>query len=520
MFAAMLALIPLAAFANDAETLPEGVFRISQNTGYAWSTNQFGQVFGSGTVPITKDYNIDVYLSDLDPSFIGNDSFCSDPQTGKQTRCRLGKVNFDLLQQAIQMQTSLFYGITDKWTVGVIFPYTHTFARYSLSITGSNMGINYIVDKTTGKPTDKIDPNTPLGPATGALKLPGVRRPVTVNGRYNDVNTIFTAPEFGFEYNDPLNMREGTYLNDIIFGTRYNFYNNPWVKNSLTVFVITPTGQQKDYELLFSPFNGDGQLDVGFWFNNDFAVDKRRTFVIDFSLGYTTQFPQKKHFRTGSTSRNAQNLATNGTQQQPNYFPNNQSENFLPIGSKAGNYLDFYRDIGDNVDFFLGFRWEFVPFMSLSQEFYYYWKWRDEFELTYQPYVCELVSQVDHDAKGSKYCGEPGADFSQANVSTHALSLKTDREEVVSTTAITFSTLPFVQAGKFPVPLFLTAGFKASIAGKNIEQSMAVFFNVDIVGHYCIFKGNCDQLGKEEEKKTALGGPGMGYSLGAAALSK
>jgi len=70
-------------------------------------------------------------------------------------------------------------------------------------------------------------------------------------------------------------------------------------------------------------------------------------------------------------------------------------ENPLPIGSMSSSYLELRRDIGDNVDFYAGFKWDILPYLAFSQEFYYYYKWRDMFDLAYTPLMCELVSQYD-----------------------------------------------------------------------------------------------------------------------------
>ncbi|MCX7957665.1 MAG: hypothetical protein N3B13_01290, partial [Deltaproteobacteria bacterium] len=135
--------------------------------------------------------------------------------------------------------------------------------------------------------------------------------------------------------------------------------------------------------------------------------------------------------------------------------------------------------------------------------FYYYYKWRDQFEVTYQPMACELVSKLEHDTYHIPYCNEKGADYSLANIQTHALSQFTDREELVSTTILTFSTLPLLEKGKFPVPLMLSLGYKRSLAGKNIEQANSVFMNLDLFGSIYMFS---------EEKKQALSSSQSAFS--------
>ena len=505
------------ALANDAETLPEGVFKLGQSVGYAWTNNQFRTVFGTGTDSVTKWYNITVYLSDIADAQTAAemDKLCKvwDPNTKtfKQSRCVLGQTNFDLQQRGIDMQTSMMFGITDRLTAGFIIPYFYSMSNASLQISNSNMGINYMTLPDGSKvpnpqrpigPINCVNPNDPTTCTKNPL-FPGVEHPTNAE----DTNLILSSPVFGFNYQDPLGTHQGWYLRDIILGGRYNFYNSPRWKNSFTLFIITPTGQQHNYNYLFSPANGDGNWDIGFWINNDLALNKSKTVVFNFSGGYTAQLPQTKHFRLGTVNRVAWDPTIN------HYDPNSTAMNPLPIGAQSTSYLEMMRDIGDNVDLYLGIRWEIIPYLILSEELYYYYKWADMYELTYQPYACELVSQFSHDSQGAKYCGEPGADYTQANLSTKQLSIYTDRQELVTTTILTFSTLPFVQAGKFPLPMMVSVGYKYSIMGQNIEQSNAVFFSLDLIGHVCIFTGKCDQLGKEEEKKSAVSGNGLNYSL-------
>jgi len=497
--AALLA--PAVVHANDADVLPEGVFKVGQSVSYDWATDQFKPVFGAGTWPVTKWYNITVYLSDLSPDAAKQlDRFC----TGK--RCVVGTTEFDLLESAMKLNTNLMYGITDRLSAGFIVPYVYALGDSSLEVTGSNMGIHY-----KDKEKNIIDPKQPIAPYSSSF--PGVKRPINKD----DVVTILSDPAFGFEYVDPLGLHQGWYLGDIIFGGRYLIYEKDWWKTAVTLFFITPTGQQKNYNYLFDPANGDGQLDVGFWSNNDFIVSKKRhlAFTLNFTTGYTTQFPQTKHFRVGSISRTAWN------EDAQTYDPDDKVENPLPIGSKASSLLDLRRDIGDNLDFYGGFKWEITPWLILSQEFYYYYKWRDMFEVVYNPMNCELVSQYDHDNRDAKYCNEPGADHNLASIQTHQLSLQTDREELLSTTTLTFSTLPFVESGKFPVPFFLTAGYKRSLAGKNIEQANAVFMNLDLIGSIYMFDEDFEKRMEEQKKQSAMGGGiGMNHSLANQAMTK
>ena len=314
--AALVIIFGGSALANDAEVIPQGVFKIGQVVGYDWSTDSFKTVFGSGTYPVTKWYNITIYLSDIagPEAAKAMDRFC----TGG--RCVVGRTKFDLTEAAVKFNTSLFYGITDRLTAGIIFPYVYSMGSRSLDIYDSNMGLNYRSDGS-------IDPKYPIAPYSSSF--PGVKHPID----RQDVETILTHPAFGFQYSDPLNLHEGTYLSDIIVGGRYLLYESERWKNAFTLFIITPTGQEKNYNYLFDPANGDGQLDVGFWFNNDLHVSKKKylDLTLNFSTGYTTQLPQTKRFRVGSSSRTAWDGST--------YNPNDTNENPLPIGSKTSRVL-------------------------------------------------------------------------------------------------------------------------------------------------------------------------------------
>lgn len=462
------------SYANDAEVLPEGVFKIGQQIGYDWSTDNFKTVFGMGTYPTTYWYNITVKLSDIAPD-MAKTLKCRDEQ-GNPQECVLGTTHFDLWQAALKFNTSIMYGVTDKFSAGVIIPYHYSMSSTKLKITNSNMRINY-------EPNGKVNKLIPIVPYEYE-NAPAGSHPIDAD----DVAVILSDPAFGFEYQNPLSTHDGWYLSDIIFGLRYLFYENSWMKSAYTFFLITPTGDEDPPDWLFSPAPGDGQFDMGFWFNNDFLLYKKMNLWLNFSTGYTSQLPQTKKFRVPSVSRNIPNTPEE-------YDPNNKGENFMPIGNRSHSLLELRRDIGDNVDFYLGFRFNITETLMFNQEFYYYYKWRDQFEVTYQPMACELVSELEHNTYHIPYCNEKGADYSLVNIQTHALSQFTDREELVSTTMLTFSTLPLLEKGKFPIPLMLSLGYKHSIAGKNIEQANSIFMNLDLFGSIYMFS---------EEKKQAL----------------
>ena len=469
-----LLLISNLAYSNDAEVLPEGVFKIGQQVGYDWSTDNFKTVFGMGTYPITYWYNITVKLSDIAPD-MAKTMKCTDSQ-GKPAECVLGTTHFDLLEDAIKFNTNIMYGVTDKFSAGLIIPYHYAINSAKLQITGSNMRINY---ESNGK-VNKLIPIVPYE----WDKAPAGAHPINAH----DVEVILSDEAFGFEYQDPLSTHSGWYLGDIILGSRYLFYENEWMKSAYTLFIITPTGQEDPPDWLFSPAPGDGQWDIGFWFNNDFLLHKRSNLWLNFSTGYTSQLPQTKKFRVPSVSRNIPNTPEE-------YDKNNKGENFMPIGNRSHSLIELRRDIGDNFDFYLGARINLTEYLIFNQEFYYYWKYRDQFEITYQPMACELVSKLEHDTYHIPYCNEKGADYSLVNIQTHALSNFTDREELVSTTMLTFTTLPLMEKNKFPIPLMLTLGYKHSIAGKNIEQANSIFMNLDLFGSVYMFS---------EQKKQAL----------------
>lgn len=469
------------SYANDAEVLPEGVFKIGQQISYDWSTDTFKTVFGSGTYPTTYWYNITVKLADIAPD-MAKTMKCKD-ENGQPAECILGTTHFDLWQAAINFNSSIMYGITNRLSAGLIIPFHYAMSRSELSVTGSNMRINY-------EPNGKVNRLIPLVPYDRETSPQGAH-PIDAH----DVEVILSDPAFGFEYKDPLSTHNGWYLGNIILGSRYLYHESERWKNTYTIFIITPTGKEKDPDHLFDPANNDGQVDIGFWFNNDFLVLKRRNLWIDFTVGYTTQLPQTKKFRVPSVSRNIPNTPEE-------YDPSNKGENYMPIGNRSHSLLELRRDIGDNFDIYIGGRINITDYLILNQEFYYYWKDRDQFEVIYQPMNCELVSKLEHDTYHIPYCNEKGADYSLANIQTHALSLFTDREELISTTTLTLSTLPFMERGKFPIPLMLSLGYKRSLLGKNIEQSNSVFMNLDLFGSIYMFS---------EDKREALSDKGGAF---------
>ncbi|MFC1890748.1 hypothetical protein ACFL4G_13440, partial [Thermodesulfobacteriota bacterium] len=196
----------------SAEVLPKGVYRIGFDAAYKRSTEYFTNSWGTNTESIVDDYN-DIVVEPsllLDLSGIGlSDEFMN----WFNHDFRLGTTNFELDSWAIKYQFSLFYGITDRLSVGLVIPFTKGEYTIGLALDDCNAALNPNYDPTSVYPILDQLPILPIettltdNPALNKLierfmgqveRYMPVREPLD----FDDINTFFTDPRFGFEYNE------------------------------------------------------------------------------------------------------------------------------------------------------------------------------------------------------------------------------------------------------------------------------------------------------------------------------
>ena len=438
---------PTRAGAMSAEVLPEGVFRIGFDAAYKRATRYFTGDWGLNTESIVADYNgIDIgpsALFDLSglPPGLG---------TWLDETFFLGRTNVDLDSWAIKYQVSLFFGITDRLSVGVVVPFTRGTYEFDIALDDCRVRLNPNYDPDSFFPiTDQL----PILPTKDPEKLIDL----------DDANTIFTDPRYGFEYKplpEPGRHTE-TGLNDMLFGLRYLFHQSETWRMAGAVWSMAPTGEFTDQNELYSLKFGDGQWDLGFLWSVDYMPFGDRPFLgifrnlyLDLSAGYTFQFSDRRWMRIWS-------LLTDD---------DGNIEGFLPLATKD-SLVKVHRDYGDTIDLYVSGAVSIWRHFSFGFEFYGYYEGSDEYT-------------------GPNACSPGNPDGHQYE----AMEWETDRSSIDMSLYFAFSTIPLFTDGRFPLPFDILVGYGRSIAGKNIDVveswtvSFATYLSLDI------FKGEKKDL--------------------------
>jgi len=490
----LTSLIAPPASAMDAFTIPEGVFLIGYEFSYKTSDSYFRHVFGTGTESMVEDYNnIAITLVDVLPLLLpGEDSSgiidamrYTGPQFdqyeqmfGHKYPMNLGttKIDFDLHGEVHKF--GIGYGITDQWTVGVFIPLQVGALDFDVDLINSDFKRNESFDPTRPVSLGNL-PMLPLGsdfyenyaqPLHTPRMIrqrrwqqqcnnPALNHPVTGFRPEGcplgaaELMWVLTDPAFGFEYKE---LEQGEQrivgLGDILFATRYGFYQSDDWRMALTNYWSLPTGKFQDPDKIYDSKLGDSQLDIGLMLSVDWIAFKEwsifRELWVGLALAYTMQFPDEREMRVWSHLRDEQGNITG----------------ILPIAPKSSK-VKLTRDYGDSVDAYFSGGLGITDFVSVGYEFYYYYQFEDKYSgpNAYHP--------VDN-PEGFEY---------------DALAWQSSRESVDFQVFAQFTTLPWVLSGDFPVPIMLKLGWGRSLIGKNIDVVTTWTAGLMLVGHVGIF---------------------------------
>ncbi len=433
----------LPAWANSVETLPQGVFALGVKFGYKWAKRRFDKNFGTKTTSIVKDYNVTIMGKDLDAALFDEEDIA-------------GTTDVTYENYGLEVGITTAVGITDNLSAMLIIPIQKIHNSIQVGVHGSNL---YLVRDEFGNP---------------ALIAPKKRWDEQLSSAFPDW-TISDRKLTVDEFKEVLTCRANTMvcqyrykplqdfdrwgLGEVIAGIRYKFQEEKYYRHGLTVFFKFPTGRHVDTDNLFDSNFGDQQVDMGFWYGIDLKPHK--TFTFNVSFGYTDQFPDVKEKRIFTRNRNDQG-STIGT---------------IPLAVDSSK-MKIHRDIGGNWDAYWGFGWSFVPWLSYSNEFYFFWKYEDNY----------WNAEGELDGEGNVVIPD-----------YRAMEYGTDQAALEMTNMIGFSTIDWVQKGKFPVPLMLGIGYTVGLAGKNFEQNHSVWASLDLVGSIYMFDGGEEQGEAESE---------------------
>lgn len=317
------------AWAGDAEVVPKGVFKIDVESKFYF--------------PATQRFNPDGELEDIAIDF--NTSLGSNIFPGlRQLEAAFGLpagfatignsiVAFQL--EFVDLLMSLQYGVTDRFTIGVLVPYYWQTSKVSARLDTSRA--------TVGK-------NVPLN-ALLPLSIPGTQ-PLTAEdvqdllGKGLDINGDGTVdlPGFGFKRFETWSDNG---IGDLEAGFRYQYLKTTHWRLALTSGVRFPTGQVDDPDNLVDTALGMGAYALPFRANADYTGITN--VVLHTTLSYDLYLPDRQTKRV----------------------PDDVNQ---PI---TRNREEVKRDLGDIVRVEVSGRYTLLQGFSLSGLYEFGAKWKD-----------------------------------------------------------------------------------------------------------------------------------------------
>ena len=426
------------AWANDTTVLPKGVFVLGAKFGYQFSDKYFQNEWTTKTESIVADYNIEIGGGDLDASLQGYS---------------LGKLDVEYEAFGMNLTLQMGYGITDQISVVMMLPFQRSRTAVNFRLLGSELGTTLDENGLPAAP-QVYDPNNPdLHLLDGEILATALS---CSNPNY---------PLCMFRYTSPRETFDRWGIGELITAFRYQFYQSDWFNQGMTLFIKWPTGRHENQNHLFDINFGDQNFDIGFWYGMDFVALRGlpavHELMFNLTVGYTDQLPDQKEKRMISMSKEADGWEV-GT---------------IPL-SASWQKMKINRDIGGNWDVYGGFNWAFDEWISLSQEYYFFWKYYDN------------IWGAEPVPKEYKWGTLMVPDY-------RALEYATDQSAIDMTTAVALNTIGWFSRGKFPIPMMFSVGYTVTIAGKNFEQNHTFWGSLDLAGMV-----NLVEMIQAEEMKT------------------
>lgn len=402
-----------AARADDAATLPRGVGRVRVKPLYSYFTERWDQ-----------DGNAERVTHDLDGRELNSEVFPDlailERLYGYRARSlSLGTSRVRSHVQLVAVGMAAEYGVTDWLTVGVIVPVIH--ARHTLDVleldpvrecneTRCGLGRNPGDTSITTEDSEYLPLDHDKDPSTKML-APLVRE---------DVQGIL-ADDLGYQR---LGDWSGTGVGDIEVGFKARLFKWRLWTTAVQAGVRLPTGRVDDPDNLLDLGFGDGQTDVGIYWQNDLVPLARLRFNV--TLRYTVQLPDHETKRVPPSAS-------------------------VPL-AKPEATENVWRDLGDVFELDLLAAYRVLPVLTPFARYLFVLKGEDQVKgnmgLSYQALMDETA-------------------------------LRNHRLEV----GLTFSTIPWVAAKRFWLPLDATLSYERSVAGIN-NAPISNVVSLEIAGYF------------------------------------
>lgn len=396
--AALAAAAASPAAADDTLTLPRGVARVRVRPIVSFFSERWDQ-----------DARAEAVVHDLDGRQLDSEVF---PDLAKLERLytyrarslSLGVSRVQSKVQVLVVAVAAEYGITDRLTVGAVVPVIN--ARHNLRTLElepvrtcddqrCGMGLNPGDTSVTKEDSKYLPLDHDKDPSTRMLQ------PLSKD----DVQQIL-VDDLGYER---LGSWSGTAVGDVELGFKYRLHTARHWATSVQAGLRLPTGEQASPDNLLAFDLGDGQTDLGFYWQTDFTpIDPLR---LNVTLRYTVQLPDFRQRRVPARAD-------------------------LPL-TKPENSEEVWRDLGDV--FGVDVTASYALWGGIVQPFAGY----------------AFVAKASDDVRGNK------------GLTYQALMDETALQNHQLEAGIALSTVPWVLRKRFSVPLVLTASYARSVAGKD-----------------------------------------------------
>ena len=262
------------AFADDAEVLPKGVFRLGVETEFYFPVEERYNPDGD-----VEDVAVD-YSKPLDSNVFPDLGLIEQAFGMPSGSATVGSSVVSFEYQFILTDFSLAYGLTDRLTVGIILPYwwQENKVKAELNNTAATVGKNAAANMLL-----------PLGvPGTVPLTTDDVQN---LLGKGLDINGDGTVDIPGYGYKR-VETWSGSGIADIQIGARYQYLKTDKWRLAFTGGVTLPTGEVDEPDNLVDYPFGDGAYALLFRMNNDFTGIKR--LLLNATLRYNLILPDKE----------------------------------------------------------------------------------------------------------------------------------------------------------------------------------------------------------------------------------
>jgi hypothetical protein len=253
--------------ADDATVLPKGVFSARLDSQFYFPIKK--QFDNTGDPEdIAEDLNTRLDSSVFPSLSLVEAGFGLPPGSAS-----LGDTDVEYKYKLQIFDFYLYYGLTDRLTIGGKFPYWNfkNEVDTSLDTTNATVGLN---------------PGVPGGIAP--LAFPG-----TTPATEDDIQNLLGS-EYGYKKVEDWN-RHG--FSDLELGYRYQYYKSDNLRLAFTNTVLVPTGKTDDPDSLVDfPF-GTGAWGVAFSASNDYLGLKKYGLEFDATFRYLYYFPDTVYTR-------------------------------------------------------------------------------------------------------------------------------------------------------------------------------------------------------------------------------